>query len=85
MVNHVLSLAIDLLQPKRIHVSILKNVKYFLILLQIGERFTGSSMVMNKRMPERVFLFLLGFINISTAKANGMGKDAMDVELKRCK
>ncbi|EXB84963.1 hypothetical protein J542_1016 [Acinetobacter baumannii 299505] len=42
-------------------------------------------MVMNKRMPERVFLFLLGFINISTAKANGMGKDAMDVELKRCK
>ncbi|EXG35936.1 hypothetical protein J717_1409 [Acinetobacter baumannii 121738] len=42
-------------------------------------------MVMNKRMSERAFLFLLGFINISTAKAKGMGKDAMDVELKRCK
>jgi len=42
---------------------------------------------MNKRMPARAFLFLLAFINISTAqaKAKGMGKDAMDVELKCCK
>jgi hypothetical protein len=38
-------------------------------------------------MPARAFLLLLIFINISAtqAKAKGMGKDAMDVELKRCK
>ncbi|ERH70404.1 hypothetical protein N173_14900 [Acinetobacter baumannii EGD-HP18] len=42
-------------------------------------------MVRINRMPERAFLLLFVSINISTAKAKGMGKDAMDVELKRCK
>ncbi|MFH4276345.1 hypothetical protein WAJ11_22275, partial [Acinetobacter baumannii] len=52
---------------------------------QTGVKCIGIGMVRINRMPERAFLLLFVSINISTAKAKGMGKDAMDVELKRCK